>query len=82
VSVTRQAAVRTADRSSVFDAVRLTIVASQGEADVICSLLHAHGIECAERLVESVDSARFWREVLVRPSDLAAARDLLAAASD
>jgi hypothetical protein len=38
--------------------VRLTLVASQGEADVICSMLRAEGIECAERMPDSIESER------------------------
>ena len=65
------------------DTVRLTVVASQGEADVICSLLRAHGIECGERTtkISAHDSGSGyggWREALVRETDLAAACDLLA----
>lgn len=42
--------------------VGLTVVASQGEADVICSLLRAEGIKCAERMAESIESSGSWRE--------------------
>jgi len=59
--------------------VTLTIVASQGEADVICSMLGAEGIECSERSADSAASG-VAREVLVAPSDLAWARELLASA--
>ena len=63
------------------DLVRLTVVGSQGEADVICSFLRSNGIECGERAAG--DDARRgggwsgWREVLVRVADLATARDLI-----
>ena len=60
--------------------VRLTVVASQGEADVICSMLRAEGIECAERMADSIETSGNWREVLVAESDLASARALLASA--
>jgi type III secretory pathway lipoprotein EscJ len=60
--------------------VRLTVVASQGEADVICSLLRAHGIRCAERLADSIESSGGWREILVSKADLASASELLASA--
>ena len=62
--------------------VHLTTVASQGEADVICSMLRAAGIECGDR--EATGSwtgsmaSGFWREILVAESDLEAARELLA----
>jgi hypothetical protein len=59
--------------------VPLTVVASQGEADVICSMLRAEGIECSERLADSAESG-FSREILVAPTDLAWARELLASA--
>jgi type III secretory pathway lipoprotein EscJ len=59
---------------------RLTVVPSQGEADVICSLLRAEGITCAERMADSVESSGAWREILVSESDLASARELLASA--
>jgi hypothetical protein len=61
--------------------VRLTVVGSQGEADVICSLLRAHGIECRERATDySAEQGGGWggqREVLVARADLAAAQELL-----
>lgn len=60
--------------------VRLTVVAGQGEADVICSLLRAAGIGCAERMADSIESSGGWREILVSESDLAPARELLASA--
>jgi hypothetical protein len=58
--------------------VRLTTVASQGEADVICSLLRTHGIKCADRMADSIETSGNWREVLVAEDDLASARELLA----
>ena len=58
----------------------LTIVASQGEADAICSMLRVEGIECAERMTDSVETRGNWREVLVAESDLASAREFLASA--
>ena len=66
--------------------VSLTVVATQGEADVICSLLRAHGIECSERATD-VAAERGggyggWREVFVSETDLAVARELIAAAAD
>jgi hypothetical protein len=65
----------------VADVVRLTVVASQGEADVICSLLRSAEIKCADRatdmLAERGSGFGGWREILVRETDLAAARELL-----
>ena len=62
--------------------VRLTVVASEGEADVVCSMLRAEGIKCAVRLADSVEAMGNWREVLVAASDLASARELLADAEE
>jgi hypothetical protein len=69
-----------ADSPNVEVAVRLTVVASQGEADVICSMLRAEGIKCAERVADSIESIGNWREVLVAEADLTQARELLASA--
>jgi len=67
----------------MVDLVRLTVVGSQGEADVVCSLLRAHGIECGDRAAdvsaESLASFGGWREILVRQDDLETARELVAA---
>ena len=65
------------------DVVQVTIVGSQGEADVICSLLRAYEIRCADRAAD-VSAERGggfggWREILVSPEDLDAARELIAA---
>ena len=60
------------------------VVDSESEADVVCGLLRANGIECAYRDTEAIDStiedfiAAGPREILVRAADLDAARDLLA----
>jgi len=42
------------------DVVRLTVVGSQGEADVICSLLRAHGLQCSERSLEGIGRGGGW----------------------
>ena len=61
--------------------MHLTTVASQGESDVICSLLRANGIQCSERaaspLVERGASYGGYREILVFEDDLERARELL-----
>jgi hypothetical protein len=62
--------------------VRLTVAATQGEADVICSLLRAEGIKCGDRAVDSLGveaGGGFggWREVLVEEDDLDRARALI-----
>jgi hypothetical protein len=62
----------------------LTVVSSEPEADVVCGLLRSAGTECAYRDTEAIDSsleeftAAGPREILVRASDLDAARELLA----
>jgi len=70
----------------VADTVRLTVVPSQGEADVICSFLRAHGIGCGERATdfsaERGGGYGGWREVLVSETDVAVARDLIASITD
>ena len=63
--------------------VRLTVFGNRGESDTICALLRVHGIPCFDRVAdphgESVSDFGAWREILVRPADLQAARELLAA---
>jgi hypothetical protein len=64
----------------VTEAVRLTMVSSQAEADIVCSLLRANGIACADRpadITPEVMGVGGWTEVLVAPGDLDAARDLI-----
>lgn len=64
------------------DIVRLTVVGNEGEAEIVCSLLRAHGISCFTRVTdpfgESVGEFGAWREILVRHDELEAARELLA----
>jgi hypothetical protein len=66
------------------EGVVLTVVGSGPEADIACGLLRSAGIECAYRDTEAIDSpledftADGPREILVHPSDLDAARELLA----
>ena len=63
--------------------VRLTTVASEVQAEMVCGLLRAGGIECGHRVTEEIDSvldgfaADGPHEILVHESDLAAARALL-----
>jgi Putative prokaryotic signal transducing protein len=61
--------------------VRLTVVPTEGEAEVICGLLRANGIPCAQREVELASQAfgGWWNEVLVPEDRLAEARQLLEA---
>jgi hypothetical protein len=74
------------DTAQVAGMASLTVVATQGEADVICSLLRAHGIDCAERATDASAERGGgyggWREVFVSETDLGAARELIAAAAD
>jgi Putative prokaryotic signal transducing protein len=68
--------------------VVVTVVAGETEAEVACGLLRSAGIECAYRDTEAIDStiedfiASGPREIVVRASDLDAARELLAASGD
>jgi hypothetical protein len=63
--------------------VRLTVVGDESEAAVICGLLRTDGIACEERRTDV--GAGAWeatgsggpREILVAPSDLERARELL-----
>jgi len=63
--------------------VVVTVVASGPEADIVCGLLRSAGIECGYRDTEAIDlsleefTAAGPREILVHPSDLDAARELL-----
>jgi hypothetical protein len=66
------------------EGVVLTVVSGEPEADIVSGLLRSAGIDCAYRDTEAIDSsleefaAAGPREVLVRASDLDAARELLA----
>jgi hypothetical protein len=66
------------------DEVVVTVVSDESEADVVCGLLRSAGIECAYRETQAIDSLiedftpAGPREILVRASDLDAARELLA----
>ena len=65
-------------------AVRLTVVADEVEAAVICGLLRTEGIACDERRTDM--GAGAWeatgsggpREIVVAPGDLERARELVA----
>jgi type III secretory pathway lipoprotein EscJ len=50
-------------------------VATVGEADVVCALLGAHGIEAKAR--EAAGEAGGWQEILVPEADLEHARQLI-----
>ena len=59
--------------------VRVTLVPTEGEAEVICGLLRANDIRCAHREVELASQAfgGWWHEVLVPKDRLAEARELV-----
>ena len=65
--------------------VVLTVVSGEPEAEVLCGLLRSAGIECGHRDTEAIDSpledfmSAGGREILVRESELEAAKELLAA---
>lgn len=71
-----------ANRDVTFG-VRLTVVANEMEAAAICGLLRTEGIACNERQTDM--GAGAWeatgsggpREILVAPSDLERARQLI-----
>jgi len=66
------------------EGVVLTVVSGGPEADIVCGLLRSAGIDCAYRDTEAIESpledftTAGPREILVRASDLNAARELLA----
>lgn len=63
--------------------VRVTTAPGEAEAEAFCERLRANGIECAHRPTAEEDSPfeQFGpegvHEIVVRPQDLEAARDLL-----
>jgi hypothetical protein len=63
--------------------VVLTVVPGETEAELLCGLLRANGIECGHRDTDAIDSpiedfiASGPREVLVHEGDLESARALL-----
>lgn len=67
------------------DPVRLTIVANEPEAELVCGLLRSNDIRCMHRITdmafgsggEMPSSGAGAREVLVHEADLATARALL-----
>ena len=67
------------------DVVRLTVVGSAPEAEVVCGLLRTEGIPATHRITDLgagvMDGfpGSTWREVLVSEDDLQEARAILAA---
>jgi len=70
------------------EGVVLTVVSGEPEAEIVCGLLMSNGIECGWRDTEEIDSpledfiAAGQVEILVRPEDLADARDLIETPGD
>jgi hypothetical protein len=70
------------------EAVVLTVVSSEPEAEALCGLLGSAGIECAYRDTEAIESpleefiASGPREILVHPQDLETAQGLLPVPED
>ncbi len=68
------------------EAVRLTVVANEPLAELVCSFLRAEGIRCGHRITDVGAGAGDGvptggpREVLVGATDLEAARQVLLAA--
>lgn len=64
------------------NAVQLTVVNSQPEADIICSLLRANDIKCGDRAADTASLGGLGfvgaREILVEEHELDRARELLA----
>jgi hypothetical protein len=69
------------------EGVRVTTVPGEPEAESLCELLRAEGIECAYRPTPEDDSAfegfgsEGTQEILVHADDLERARELLAASA-
>jgi hypothetical protein len=67
----------------VDDAVRLTTVPGEAEADALCGLLRSEGLECAHRPTPENDSAFEGigsdgiHEILVHQADLERAREII-----
>jgi hypothetical protein len=65
------------------DAVRVTTVPGEAEAEALCGLLRTEGIECAHRQTPEEDSpfegiaTDGIREILVHENDLGRAREIL-----
>jgi hypothetical protein len=67
------------------DVVVLTVASDEPEAEIVCGLLRANGIECGYQDTEAIETsmedfiAAGPREILVREADLEDARSVLAA---
>jgi hypothetical protein len=69
------------------DAVRVTTVPGEAEAEVLCGLLRSEGLECGHRQTAEEDSpfegiaTDGIREILVHERDLDRAREILGLAA-
>ena len=65
------------------EGVVVKVVSGEPEAQIVCGLLRANGIDCGYRDTEAIDSpledfqAAGQREILVRPADVEMAKALL-----
>jgi hypothetical protein len=63
--------------------VVVKVVSGEPEAQIVCGLLRANGIDCGYRDTEAIDSpledfqSAGQREILVRPADVETAKALL-----
>ena len=70
------------------DTAVLTVVSSEPEAEIVCGLLRSAGIECAFRDTEAIETSledfisAGAQEIVVHESDLATAKELLAASQE
>jgi hypothetical protein len=61
-----------------MEIVRVTVVPREPEAETVCALFRAHGIESSYRATDIAAQAwGGWQEVLVREADVEHARQLL-----
>jgi hypothetical protein len=62
--------------------VRVTVVRSEQEAEAVCAVLRAHGINCSYRATDIAAQAfGGWQEILVRQAELDEARQFLETSS-
>jgi len=65
------------------EGVVVKVVSGEPEAQIVCGLLRANGIDCGYRDTDAIDSpledfqASGQREILVRPADVETAKALL-----
>jgi hypothetical protein len=70
------------------EAVVVTVVSDETEAEIVCGLLRTAGIACGHRDTSDIDTpledfiASGPQEILVRPADVETAREILATAKE